>query len=149
METVRFGGLRSSDGAGWSASRFSNGTEGQILVETAITLPLVIFLVLIVIQLAFYMTTSLAVNYAAYAGARAAVVHVEDGEYERVGIRAARIVLAGLSIPRALLSDVSVSRAHRKLTVDISYPFPWIIRTSWWPFKFIKGRCVLVPEIRY
>ncbi len=122
------------------------GDSGQILIETAVVLPLTLFLVYSIIQLSLLMVTAMVVNYAAYVGARSAIVHVRDGDYKRLANRAAKIVLGSLSISRAVLSNVTCVHSDRRMTVTVSYPMPWLVKTGWLPFQRIHGRCSLVPE---
>jgi hypothetical protein len=52
--------------------------DGQAMLEAAITVPLLIFLVCVIIQLALLFNTKLVVNYAAFCAARAGLVNGLD-----------------------------------------------------------------------
>jgi hypothetical protein len=58
----------------WKSLRRSRGESGQAVVEAAIVLPAMIFLLLLTIQLTMLQQARLAVEYAAFSAARAGVV---------------------------------------------------------------------------
>ncbi len=116
---------------------------GQALVEWCIVVPLLMLFVFGVVQLTVLSTTSLLANYAAYVGARAAIVHSDNAVF--YANSAARLVLASVSAKMALTSRISVTRARFGLTVQVAAPvalLPWMGR-----FPLVaRGRCTLVPE---
>lgn len=124
----------------------ASGDRGQILIETSVVFPVAMFLVYAIFQTAVVIVTALVVNYAAYVGARAGVVHVQDAQYETKAIKAVRLVLTGLSVPRALLAKVTVTLERTRLTVRVTYPTPWLLKVHWIPLRFLSARCSLVPE---
>jgi len=112
-------------------------------------LPAALLVMMAIFQLALFIVTAMVVQYAAYAGARAGVVHVEDGEYAGAAVQAAKIALGGLSTSRALLSRVGVELEPRRLTVRVSYPSPWLWGSRWIPWRYVTAHCSLVPEIKH
>jgi hypothetical protein len=119
--------------------------KGQALVEVCITLPVFLLIFILILQLVFIITTTLVVNYACYAGARAAIVAEKYDDAVSNAKKAARFVLTSLSIPSSLLSEINVRKEGKEYVVEIKYPLKLIMK-SFIPIRIIKGNCRLVSE---
>lgn len=112
-------------------------------MELSLILPIVFLVVMVIIQIALLINTAIVVNYAAYCAARAGIVHLDEVSYSK---RAARMVLASLSIEGALLSSIETARNNEEFRVTVKYPLLLIFRIDWLPIREIKGQCTMVAE---
>jgi hypothetical protein len=104
--------------------------RGSALVETAVVLPVLVFLFLAVAQLGMLVNAKLTVSEAAREAAREFVLHEGDGGYEKAGLRAAAI-MASLpyrgSFDAGDAAHFSITVGGEDATVMVRYGCPVIV----------------------
>ncbi len=91
------------------------GKSGSAVVEIAITLPIVIFLIIGIMYMGLYINSRIVVNHAARVGAREYGITGSKSEAEdRVSEELSKGVLAGTF-------DVECERSGDRVCVDVSY----------------------------
>ena len=123
--------------------------RGQALTETAIALPLIIFLVLCIVQLAVIYLDYQLLQYAAFCSARAAVVNFDSQQGAKSSAdHAARIVMAASSLKSAALVTVTLTSANGDATVECGYPvrifLPGLNRL--FGYDWLTARCTMKIE---
>lgn len=102
--------------------------KGQVLVETVIIFPILIFFLFCIIQIGILFNTYYIVNYASFCGCRAAIVHTQLPDNPvKYANDAVRIVLLSLRTKEVFLSKVTVKFYYPELEVTVMYPLNLII----------------------
>jgi Flp pilus assembly protein TadG len=110
-----------------------NSVKGQVLVEFVLISTISVLLILFTIQIALLYNNYLIVNYAAYCGARAGVVHlsVEPHNFQKsdsIAKKAVRTVLMPYSPKESLLTKIEVNVDSKTYIVRITYPAESLIK---------------------
>lgn len=102
--------------------------KGQVLVESVIVFPVLIFFLLCIIQIGILFNTYYIVNYASFCAARSAIVHTQlpDNPVDCAN-KSARIVLLSLKTKEVFLSIVTVKFYYPELEVTVMYPLKLIV----------------------
>jgi len=137
-------------------SRFHRAGKAQALVEFAFVFPIMLFLVLGTIQLAYIAIAQYIVNYATYAAVRSEIVQDNPGESETNVRRVAGIIL--LSTLGLSFFDVDVDTSGNTVNVEVTYWYRLVIPgwkglyehygTSRWgiPAVRLSSRCSMMKE---
>lgn len=119
--------------------------KGQILVETCLIIPVLIFLISFIIQVALIFNSYMLANYASFAACRAGMSYFNVNKDSRAysnAKKAARIVLLPDSVSSALLADIKVEKIGNDIAVKITYPMPLIFNLRrFFPYAMLTTTC--------
>ena len=137
-------------------SRFHRARKAQALVEFAFVFPIMLFLVLGTIQLAYIAIAQYIVNYATFAAVRSEIVQDDPGESSNnVRLVAGLILLPTLGLS---LFDVDVETSGNTVNVEVTYWYRLVIpgwkglydhygtRTWGIPAVRLSSRCAMMKE---
>jgi len=121
-----------------------NRSNGQVLVETCIVLPVIILFIFLVMQVSIIFNTYMIVNYAAFSAARSAVSYFNSdskGNAFSAAKNSARIILSTASIKSSVLSNIKVKKLGNDAYVKITYPMPYLINVKLFNYSFMTATC--------